>query len=215
MMLRAIILLGSLASLGGCVIGAVGAAGAVGVAAMQDRSFGEGLDDATASNELKSKLMFASAQRFNEVDVEVAGRTALLTGRVSSPQDRIEAEQIAWSVGLIQDVGNEIKIQEKGGIRQNLNDEWITARVRSRLLTDGEVKSININIETYDGTVYLMGIARTPEELKLAAEQASLVNGVKEVVSYMRVQQPVVRQTRESGVMSSGATSNYNYSPGS
>ena len=191
MLFRTLALTLGLASLSGCVTAAVGAAGAVGITAMQDKTLGEGLDDAAASNELKAKLMTASAERFNEVDVEVAGRIALLSGRVSNPEDKVEAERIAWTVRLITDVGNEIQVREPGGIRQNMNDEWLTARVRARLLTDRMVKSMNINIETYDGTVYLMGIARSAEELKRAAEITSRVGGVKEVVSYIEIREPV------------------------
>ena len=190
MSVRAMILLASVTALGGCVAGAVGAAGAVGISAAQDRTMGESLDDANASNELKSKLFAAGPRRFQEVDVEVAGGTVLLTGRVSSPIDKAEAEQLAWSVRLADEVFNEIVVREPGGARQNLNDEWITARVRSRLLTDSGVKSININIETYDGVVYLMGIARSQAELQRAAEHASYVRGVKEVVSYMEIRNP-------------------------
>ncbi len=190
MLFRSVLLLAGVMSLSGCVTAAVGAAGAVGITAMQDKTLGEGLDDASASNELKARLMASDPKAFNEVDVEVAGRIALLTGRVPTEQNRLDAERIAWSVGLIQDVGNEIKVREPGGLRQNANDEWITARVRTRLLTDSAVKSMNINIETYDGVVYLMGVARTPAELQRAAELTSYVNGVREVVSYITVRDP-------------------------
>tara|TARA_Y100000052_G_scaffold22006_1_gene22479 strand:+ start:75386 stop:76066 length:681 start_codon:yes stop_codon:yes gene_type:complete len=185
--MSALLLVGSLIPLSGCVTAAVGAAGAVGVAAIQDKSFGESLDDAAASNELKARLMTASPSAFNEVDVEVAGRMALLSGRVPTMADRHEAERIAWGVGLLQDVKNEIQVREKGGVVQNLNDEWITGRVRSRLFGDSEVKSVNVNIETYDGTVYLMGLARSQRELQKIAEHASKVRGVKEVVTYIQL----------------------------
>lgn len=187
MRLSALLLIGGLIPLSGCVTAAVGAVGAVGVSAFQDKSFGESLDDATASNELKARLMTSSPSAFNEVDVEVAGRMALLTGRVPTMEDRLEAERIAWNVGLLQNVANEIQVRDKGGVRQNLNDEWITGRVRSRLLGDGEVKSVNVNIETYDGVVYLMGLARSQQELQKIAEHASKVRGVKEVVSYIQL----------------------------
>ena len=82
MSVRAFILIASLLPLSACVAGAVGAAGAVGVAAIQDRTFGESLDDANASNQIKARLLAASPSRYNEVDVEVADRIVLLTGRV-------------------------------------------------------------------------------------------------------------------------------------
>lgn len=173
--------------LSGCVVAAVGAAGAAGVAAIQDKTMGESLDDANISNELKARLMTTDARAFNEVDVEVANKVALLSGRVPTMADRHEAERIAWEVALIETVANELQVREQGGVMQNLNDEWITTRVRSRLVTDGAIKSVNVNIETYDGTVYLMGIARSQAELQLIAEHASKVRGVKEVVSYIQI----------------------------
>jgi osmotically-inducible protein OsmY len=52
------------------------------------------------------------------------------------------------------------------------------------------VRAINVNIETYHGSVYLMGLARTDAELRRAAEIASYVPGVQRVVSFMRTSQP-------------------------
>ncbi len=54
---------------------------------------------------------------------------------------------------------------------------------------------MNYNIETYDGVVYLMGIARTQAELKEAAERASRVGGVQRVVSYVRVRDIPAQQS--------------------
>ncbi|MAP95102.1 MAG: phospholipid-binding protein [Ponticaulis sp.] len=173
-----VLLFAAILPLSGCVTA---------VASLQDKTLGESLDDAAASNEIKARLMAASPARFNEVDVEVANRVVLLSGRVPGAEDRREAEQIAWEVALVNTVANEIQVREKGGVRQNLNDEWITTRVRTRLLANDDVKSVNINIETYDGTVYLMGLARSQAELRVIAENAADVRGVREVVSYIQV----------------------------
>ena len=172
----------------GCVAAAAGAAGAVGVAAVQDRTVGKAVDDATMSNEIKAKLL--SENGFGEVDVEVVNGLVLLSGRVSSPEMRVRAEDIAWSSKLTRDVANEIQIERPGGFFANVNDEVITARVRTALMTSATVKSLNFNIETYDGVVYLMGVARTRAELVAAAEKAANVGGVQQVVSYVRVRDP-------------------------
>ena len=101
--------------LGGCAVAALGTAGAVGVAAAQEKSLGEAVDDATASNEIKSKLLSESANKFGEVDVEVTGGLVLLSGRVNTPEERVKAEGIAWTSHLTRDVANEIRIQPPGG----------------------------------------------------------------------------------------------------
>jgi len=174
----------------GCAAVAVGTGAAVGVAAVQEKTMGEAVDDATTSNEIKTRLLGSEAGDFTEVDVEVSTGLVLLTGRVNTPEERVEAERLAWLSTRALDVANEIQIQRPGGFTANVSDEVITARVRSRLVGSSSVRSINFNVETYDGVVYLMGIARTEEELRRAAEEASYVGGVQRVVSYIRVRPP-------------------------
>lgn len=183
-----------------CAVAAVGAVGAAGFAASKDQTVGQSIDDTAASNEIKGRLISESSNRFAEVDVEVAGGLVLLTGRVYSAEDRTRAEGVAWTSMYTQDVANELKIEQPGGFFANVSDEIISGRVRSRLIGSGTVKSINFNVETYNGVVYLMGVARTSEELRRAAEEASIVGGVKQVVSYVRVvddvQRPVAPTTQ-------------------
>lgn len=174
----------------GCAVAAVGAVGAVGLAAAKDKSLGEAVDDTTIGTEIKAKLVSENARGFSEVDVEVVNRLVLLTGRVNTPEERVRAEGIAWTSSRAEDVANEIRIEPTGGFLANVVDEVISARVRSRLIGSSKVKSVNFNIETYNGVVYLMGLARTTEELQRAAEEASIVRGVKQVVSYVRVIEP-------------------------
>ena len=174
-------------SLTGCAAAVVGTAGAVGLTTVQEKTMGEALDDATASNEIKAKLLNESGAKFAEVDVEVANGLVLLSGRVNTPEDRTYAEGIAWSSSRAADVANEIRIEPPGGFMANVSDEIITGRVRARLIGSSTVKSVNFNVETYDGIVYLMGIARSTEELRAAAEEAAVVGGVQQVVSYVRV----------------------------
>ena len=88
----------------GCVAVVAGAAGAVGVSAAQDRSMGQALDDSTLSNDIKTRLL--SEEGFGEVDVEVAQGLVLLSGRVNTPEQRVRAEDIAWSAPRTQDVAN-------------------------------------------------------------------------------------------------------------
>lgn len=193
----------------GCVAVVAGAAGAVGVSAAQDRSMGQALDDSTLSNDIKTRLL--SEEGFGEVDVEVAQGLVLLSGRVNTPEQRVRAEDIAWSAPRTQDVANEINIEPAGGFLANAADELVTARVRASLMASKTVKSINYNIETYNGVVYLMGIARSQEELTEAAERASVVTGVKRVVSYVRISPERSRPTSSSannGELAGGPATN-------
>ncbi|MEL7102439.1 MAG: BON domain-containing protein, partial [Pseudomonadota bacterium] len=178
-------LLALLPTVSGCATAIIGAAGVTAATATQERSFGEALDDAAVSNEIKSRLL--ANGKMGEVDVEVAAGVVLLSGRVQTPELRLKAESIAWSVKRADDVANEIKIESPGGFFANASDELISTRVRARLLGSSTVQVNNFNVETYGGTVYLLGVARSAEELEKAAEEASLVGGVNQVVSYVRL----------------------------
>ena len=181
----ALALLAALPMTSGCVVAAVGAASTVAVSASQERTFGEAIDDAAVSAEVKSKLL--SHGNLGEVDVEVAGGLVLLSGRVMTPELRVTSESLAWSAKRTRDVANEIRIEAPGGFFANAADEIISARVRSRLIGSSSVQSRNINVETYGGVVYLLGIVRSREELEKAAEEASYAGGVNQVISYMRL----------------------------
>jgi len=174
----------------GCITATAGAAAGVGLFALQERTIGEGIDDAAASQEVKTRLMAADRAGFAEVDVEVAGGSLLLSGPAPSEEHRQAAEMIARNVRSIDNVYNEIVVGPRSGVLQSAQDELITAQIRARLTASSAVRAINVNVETYNGNVYLMGIARSEQELQRAAEIASVVSGVQRVVSFMQVRAP-------------------------
>jgi osmotically-inducible protein OsmY len=166
---------------------AVGAAASVGVYAVQDRTIGEDIDDANASNQAKMRLLAADRAAFQEVDVEVANGNLLLSGAVPTAEHRQAAETIARTVGSIDNVYNELFVGPRSSLVRSAQDELITAQIRTRLTASPSVRAINVNLETFHGNVYLMGSARADHELQRAAEIASVVGGVRRVVSFMQV----------------------------
>jgi osmotically-inducible protein OsmY len=178
------------ASASGCMNAAIGTAASVGVYAVQDRTIGEGIDDATASNQIKMRLMAADSGAFREVDVEVAGGDVLLSGAAPTEEHRQAAETIARSIGTVHNVFNEVFVGPRSSFVRSAQDELITAQIRTRLTASPSVRAINVNIETFHGNVYLMGSARNEHELRRAAEIASVVGGVRRVVSFVQVRAP-------------------------
>jgi osmotically-inducible protein OsmY len=160
----------------------------MGCASMQpERSIGRELDDANASLSIKSAMLRSEGFALEGVDVEVTEGVALLTGTVPREDDRQMAECLSWSSVAVRAVANELTVGEASGLRDRTRDAWITQRVRGLLLTDRSVRSVNFNVETYHGRVYLLGVARTRGELERASSHAALVDGVDEVISFVRV----------------------------
>lgn len=158
-----------------------------GLSKNNERSFVRSLDDVSAGRAIKARMLRAADVDLSEVDVEVAQGIVLLTGNVKTPDARIEAERIAWSGPKITEIGNEIQLKDGQGFVRNTKDGILNKSVKTRLIAASDVKSSNFNVETHDGVVYLLGIARTPEELERAAEIASTTRGAREVISYARV----------------------------
>jgi len=184
---------------GGCVAAGGVAVASVGMAAVQDRTFGRSLDDAAGSSEVKTRLLALDRPAFMRVDVEVAEGQLLLSGTVPTTDHKAMAERIAWSVRSVESVSNQIEVGRNPGMLRSGLDNFITAQVRTKLLSDSSIKGVNYNIETQKGVVYLMGLARSDEELQRAAEAASLVRGVERVVSYVVVR-PVDARVRQAAV---------------
>ena len=153
----------------------------------QERSIGRELDDTNASLSIKSAMLRSEGYALEGVDVEVTEGVALLTGTAPREDDRLMAECLAWSSVAVRAVANEVSVGAASGFRDRTTDAWISQRVRGRLLTDRSVRSVNFNVETYGGKVYLLGVSRTRGELERASAHASLVDGVVEVISYVRV----------------------------
>lgn len=154
---------------------------------LPERSIGREIDDTNASASIKLAMLRSEGFALDGVDVEVTEGIALLTGHVPREDDRLMAECLAWSSVAVRNVANELQVGPPSGIRDAARDGGITARVNARLVGDRNVRSINFNVETYDGRVYLLGLARNRGELERATRHASLVGGVSEVIAYVRV----------------------------
>lgn len=174
-------------ALQGCAAAAIGAGATAGVAIAQERSVGAAVDDATIALNINSALLQKSESLFTKVGVEVVEGRVLLTGTVLTPEDRIEAERLTWTVNGVKEVLNEIEVTDKSSIVDFAKDAWITTQLRAKLIGDRLVSDINYSIETVNGVIYLMGIAQSEAELQRVTNHARTIRGVNRVVSHVRL----------------------------
>ena len=168
-------------TLSGCAVATAG------VKKGDERNLVRSVKDVNAGRVIEARMTRALDFKLKGVDVEVAEGIVLLSGNVPTQEDKIEAARIAWSARGIEQVGNEIHIKGKQSFVRNTKDGILEKAVRTRMTADRYVKARNFNIETHDGIVYVMGVARTSSELKRAAEIAATTRGAKQVISYARV----------------------------
>lgn len=77
--------------------------------------------------------------------------------------------------------------QESTG--EYIDDSTITAKVKTAILGDPELKVMQINVETFKGVVQLSGFVNSPQVVSRAVEVASRVGGVKSVKNNLLVKQ--------------------------
>jgi osmotically-inducible protein OsmY len=68
-----------------------------------------------------------------------------------------------------------------------VDDAAVTARVKSALINEPGVKSTQINVETFRGTVSLSGFVDSDEMARKAVNVAEQVRGVRSVKNDMQV----------------------------
>ena len=75
--------------------------------------------------------------------------------------------------------------QESTG--EYIDDAVITTKVKASLLDQPSLKSFEIHVETFKGTVNLSGYVASQSTIDKAVEVASGVNGVRSVKNEMRL----------------------------
>lgn len=175
----------------GCIPIVAGGAAATGKAVAEERTVGEAVDDASIWAEIKHHYIQTDINELvRDVNVEVNEGRVLLTGNVKDPNTRVEAVKQAWKPAGVKEVINEINIVDQTSLKDFAKDSWITTQIKSKFLLNQDIHSINYNVETINGVVYLLGIVQSQEELNNATNIAGTVRGVKRVVSYMRLKDP-------------------------
>ncbi len=177
-------------ALSGCTSAVLGGGAAVGVAAAQERSVGAAVDDTVIYTDITARIFAKNVDLFSAVGVEVVEGRVLLTGSVKRPEDRVEAVRLAWQVKGVREVINEIQVSDTSSLSNFARDSWISAQLRSKLLLDKQIESLNYNVETVNGIVYMIGIAQNEAELKRATNLARTIPHVREVVSHVRIKNP-------------------------
>ncbi len=162
---------------------------AVGIAAVEERGLGGTVTDAEIRVRI-NELWFASSETLlREVRLQVHSRRVLLSGKVSMPAIRDEAVRLAWQAKRVKEVINEIQVGDSDGVIDFVKDNAISGALRVKLLADPGIRSLNYSVETSAGTIYLLGIAQSRDELDRVINHARTIKSVRKVVSHVIMKQ--------------------------
>lgn len=94
-------------------------------------------------------------------------------------------------------------------IGTEIDDTVITARVKSALLADPEIKSFDLKVETRKGEVQLSGFVNTTAQIDLALQSARAVQGVTSVTNGLSLKDgnASIGTTVDDGIITAGVKS--------
>ena len=151
--------------------------------ATDPRSLGTQIDDSIMQKNLTTKLTILDKKYFISVKTKVLDGRIFITGKVDNPEEKLKITKIAWEINGVRSVRNDIKIKESFNFKQSAKDILITSQLRTALIINKNIKSNNFKIDTYKKKIYIYGIAKDRDELKLVVDEANLIVDVEKVIA--------------------------------
>lgn len=183
---RFLILAAAAVGLTACVETAViGGAAVVANAALQER----GLKGATLDQGIRTEInhQWSSTNQvfMRDLNLQIHEGRVLVSGELANEDLRAQAIQLAWKASGVREVINEVEIGSAGGVRTYWVDSRIVRELDARMILERGVSSPNYSIESFNGNVYLIGVAQDQTELNRVLQLARNISGVKRVVSHV------------------------------
>ena len=151
--------------------------------AYDPRTLGTQIDDSIMDKDLDTKLLLMNKNYFLSINTKVLDGRIFITGKVDNPEEKLKITKLAWEIKGTRSVKNDIKVKEKFNFKQSAKDLLITSQLRSAIIFNKKIKSVNYNIDTYKKKIYVYGIAQTSEERSEVIKEAKQILDVKDVIA--------------------------------
>lgn len=149
-------------------------------------SVGTEIDDAVVTTRVKTALLADHDTQSLDIQVETRKGTVQLSGFVGS-QERIDkAIGLVRKVEGVKGVENGMSVKDgKATVGEAVDDSILTARIKTVLLADPDVKSFDIAVVTRKGEVQLSGYVESRAQMDRVVELVRGVEGVQKVNNAM------------------------------
>ena len=151
--------------------------------ALDPRSLGTQIDDSIMDKRLEAKILTMNKNYFLNVKSKVLDGRIFLTGKVDTPEEKLKLTKLAWEIKGARSVKNDIKIKSEFNFQQSAKDILITSQLRSAMIFNKKINSVNYNIDTYKKVIYIYGISQSSDEKNEILKEAKEILDVKDVVA--------------------------------
>ena len=170
--------------LSGCVGAASKGIFGTGVSvALDPRSLGTQIDDSIMDKNLETRLLLLNKRYFLSVKIKVLDGRIFITGKMNSLEEKLKITKLAWETEGVRSVKNDLKVKEEFNFKQSAKDLLITAQLRTALVFNKQIKSVNYNIDTYKKKIYIYGIANSEDERKEVINEAKQILDIEDVIA--------------------------------
>ena len=168
----------------GCAgVGSKGLFGTGVSVALDPRTVGTQIDDSIMQKSISAKILSKDKKYFLSVKTKVLDGRIFITGKVDTPEEKLQITKIAWETKGARSVRNDIKIKEEFNFQQSAKDLLITSQLRTALIVNKNIKATNYQIDTYKKKVYIYGIAFSLDEKDLVISEAKEILDVEDVIA--------------------------------
>ncbi len=149
---------------------------------------GTEIDDSVVTARVKSALLADHDAKSFEIKVETRKGEVQLSGFVAT-QARIDnAIALTGNIEGVKSVENGMTLKDgKATVGNTVDDGIVTAKVKSALLADADVKSFDIAIVTRKGEVQLSGFVDNQTQINRAIDIARGIDGVQSINNAMSI----------------------------
>jgi len=171
----------------GCGAALVGTA-AVGTfkGATDERSIGTMVDDSMITSRVKTRLLSDEFVNGLKIDVDTVQQVVTLTGVLETASERRIAGDIARATPGVLRVNNQLTVGKKS-IGQTMDDTIIGNRIKSSLMAEPGIRSLNIDVDVNQGRATLTGVVATPAERDRALAIARSCPGTVAVTNNLTI----------------------------
>ena len=184
MKIRKIIILLSFIILTGCV--GYSSSGILGTGvsiALDPRSLGTQIDDSIMQQNLRAKLLSSDKSYIISVKTKILDGRIFLTGKVNKVEDKLKITKLAWEIKGARSVKNDLRIKEDFNFKRSAKDLLITSQLRTAMIGNKKIKTVNYSIDTYKKKIYIYGIAQNKTERDEVTKEAKQILDVEDVVT--------------------------------
>jgi len=151
--------------------------------ALDPRTIGTQIDDSIMQKNLSAKLINMNTNYILSVKSKVLDGRIFITGKVDTIEEKLKITKLGWEIKGARSVKNDLQIKDKFNFKQAAKDILITSQLRTAIITNKKIKSVNYNIDTYKKKIYVYGISQDEEERAEVINEAKQILDVEDVIT--------------------------------